>query len=95
MVFIFLCLMRLPCSLAFNGSADFLFQKFSSLKENSSALSSLTPNADGILDINTSKKVNITRISTFFVPDAIRTHDLFLRRETLYPTELQAHYPGN
>ena len=24
------------------------------------------------------------------VPDAIRTHDLFLRRETLYPAELQA-----
>lgn len=24
------------------------------------------------------------------VPDAIRTHDLLLRREMLYPTELQA-----
>lgn len=26
----------------------------------------------------------------FIMPDAIRTHGLFLRRETLYPTELQA-----
>jgi hypothetical protein len=25
------------------------------------------------------------------VPDATRTHDLRLRRPTLYPTELQAH----
>ena len=28
-------------------------------------------------------------------PDATRTHDLLLRRQTLYPTELQAHlYSG-
>ena len=25
------------------------------------------------------------------VPDAIRTHDLLLRRQTLYPAELRGH----
>ncbi len=27
----------------------------------------------------------------FFTPDAIRTHDLLLRRQSLYPAELRGH----
>ena len=29
------------------------------------------------------------KASVFFTPDAIRTHDLLLRRQSLYPAELR------